>query len=343
MTYPKIYLAFDNCFAVKRWLKPSEWAKIIADAGVNRVEISADCECDPIFSDKEYLAEWLEDAREACAANSVAVSSLYSGHGSYNTAGLAHPDRRVGDNLIRNWILPYAAMAAKLDAGLGFYMQAFPVEIMRSAVEYGRAYQALTDVTREIAAQTREKGVRFTAVEQMYSPQQTPWTINGAVDFMKRTGAYITIDTGHASGQRKFLRPYAQKAAGGENDSYLFASPEDCDIYSWLASLALYSPIIHLQQTDGLGSPHHPFTDKYNRRGIIEPEKLLRAIKASYDKHVSAPLCFAFPPCGEINLTFELFFGLTDTPNEILSAISESVSFWRRFIPRDGVALDRLL
>ena len=173
-----------------------------------------------------------------------------------------------------------------------------------------------------------------------------PWTIAGAADFIRRTGAYLTIDTGHASGQRKFQR---QKSGTGEaekspvkansDDGYLFASPEDCDIYSWLASLAPYSPVIHLQQTDGGGSPHHPFTESFNRTGIIEPEKILKAVKASYES-VNQPL---LRPCEEINLTFELFFGLTDTPSEILGALSESVKYWRKSIPKDGLALDELV
>ena len=104
---------------------------------------------------------------------------------------------------------------------------------------------------------------------------------------------YITIDTGHQTGQRKFRKPsygelkealrtyrnngnienlWLGSAKAHEifksvslNDSdgiqklmsemdrcpYLFASYEDGDPYEWLERLGCFSPIIHLQQTDG--------------------------------------------------------------------------------------------
>ena len=40
-------------------------------------------------------------------------------------------------------------------------------------------------------------------------------------------------------------------------------------------------PIIHLQQTDGKGDRHWPFTDQFNKIGIIQPKKVLDAIAAA--------------------------------------------------------------
>ena len=34
MIDPKIYLGIDNCFALKRWTTPAEWAKVIKDLGM---------------------------------------------------------------------------------------------------------------------------------------------------------------------------------------------------------------------------------------------------------------------------------------------------------------------
>ena len=33
MEYPKIYLALDNCFALKRWVEPETWLPLIKDLG----------------------------------------------------------------------------------------------------------------------------------------------------------------------------------------------------------------------------------------------------------------------------------------------------------------------
>ena len=82
---------------------------------------------------------------------------------------------------------------------------------------------------------------------------------------------YITVDTGHAIGQRAFLRP--EDAADGKD--YLYSGEKDTDIYNWLRELGRFSPIIHLQQTDGNTSSHRPFTSRWNEGGIIFPEKVL--------------------------------------------------------------------
>ena len=41
----KLYLAIDNCFACKRWVKPMDWMLLIRDLGLTMVEQSTDTEC----------------------------------------------------------------------------------------------------------------------------------------------------------------------------------------------------------------------------------------------------------------------------------------------------------
>ena len=47
------------------------------------------------------------------------------------------------------------------------------------------------------------------------------------------------------------------------------------------SALAKLSPVIHLQQTVLHRSNHAPFTPEHNAAGIIEPEKVLAAIRKS--------------------------------------------------------------
>ena len=67
-----------------------------------------------------------------------------------------------------------------------------------------------------------------------------------------------------------------------EDYPYLFSEERDCDVYEWLRELAPYSPVIHLQQTDGKRSAHLPFNETNNRNGIITGEKVLSAIAEAY-------------------------------------------------------------
>ena len=122
--------------------------------------------------------------------------------------------------------------------------------------------------------------------------------------------------------------------------SYLFAEPIDGDLYSWLKLLGCYSPIIHLQQTNGKTSSHQPFTRENNLNGIVHPKKVLQAIARSYEEPENPLLP---PRCKAIYLTFEIFNSSIDYPQQIVDRLRESVEFWREYIPQDGLSLDVLL
>jgi hypothetical protein len=225
--------------------------------------------------------------------------------------------------------------AAALDAGLGFFCHAFDNTVLQNPGLYTTFKNELIGNLAEIARFSGVSGCKTVGVEQMYSPHQIPWTINGARELIRQIGGaspkplYITIDTGHQSGQRNFLKltgrelfqelkqfsrtGHASRIWLGPDSAhrlledcrgrdgndleessrqilvemdrhpYLFAESPDSSTYGWLRELACYSPIIHLQQTDGTSSGHLPFTGPNNEKGLIEGRKVLEAIKTSYD------------------------------------------------------------
>jgi len=378
---PRVHLAVDNCFASKRWTSPAAWAGLVRDLGLKCVEASADNECDPLYMGPEYLRDWIGEVKEAEAATGVKVVNLYSGHGSYATLGLSHPDPRVRERMHRGWLEAMVDMAAELGAGLGFFCHAFSQEQLSSPERYAAARDELCGRLASLASRAEAKGVPRVGVEQMYSPQQIPWTIAGAEELLRevkaRAGAdfHLTIDTGHQCGQRKFLRPgYGQlKAARRELDRgghlegfwlgaestaalfkagaledaladmerfpHLFAAHEDGDTYEWLERLGRFSPIVHLQQTDGKASAHLPFDARHNATGVIEGGELLRALAKSYRQEAAG-----MPkPCADIYLTLEIFAGTAELPSDIIDKLAASVAYWRRFVPEDGLTLDKLL
>ena len=385
MRYPKIYLAIDNCFASKRFTHPSEWAEVIRDLGLTYVEASADNECDPMYMGQEYLSWWSGEVKKAMAATGIVVANLYSGHGTYATLGLSHTHPIVRDRFLNKWLKPMAKTAASVGAGLGFYCHAFTDSVLQDPQKYAEAEHTLYRDLAELAAFGAAEGLGILGVEQMYTPHQIPWTVEGSEKLLREVyligGApfYLTVDVGHMNGQRKFSRPdddkiremHARYRAGDpvpelwlgpkeaarlfENsdslpldeisalmDEYphMFAPAEDGDPYRWLERLAGYSPIIHLQQATATSSPHWAFTKENNARGIVEPEKVLRAIKAHYD---AAPAEGLPPLLPDLYLTLEIFTGTADINRAVLQRIRESVAYWRAFIPEDGLTLDRLV
>ncbi len=393
MKYPRIYLAVDNCFAVKRWVRPSTWMAAIQALGAGYVEASTDNECDPLFSTPEYLQDWAEEVLAEARARQMKVANLYTGYQTYRTVGLAHPDPRIRERLLNGWLKPMARLARKLGAaGIGFSLFAMPDEVLQSPAAHAETEDRIFRCLAELMDYAGAEPALAVSVEQMYAPHQPPWTIEGSRQFLRRlyararVPAYLTIDVGHQVGQRRFLRPdkrgleellrecrqgarpedvwlgpssaydlfrraLAAPASGDPQAAaeidrllasypYLFARPADGDTYAWLEQLGCYSPILHLQQTDGTGSRHAPFTAANNRTGIIEGRKLLEALASSFERDPEDGM----PPRTEaIYLTLELFASNVDYSHDTLAAMRESVEYWRKFVRRDGTRLDELM
>ena len=388
---PKIYLAIDNCFASKRWTNPGDWMRIIADMGVSHVEASADNEIDPLYSTEIYRQRWLDEVANASIRTGVNICNLYSGHGTYSTMGLTHEDGSVRDHIMDDWIKKMIDIASTQEAGLGFFCHAFNNSVLQDKEKYSFHLEDLYDRLAGLAEYAAHQGLKSLGLEQMYTPHQVPWTIRGAREMMEnvfgRSGKpfYITIDVGHQSGQRKFLKPdhkllekllqavksgnkiencwlgidkayelvheAASDPVGKQEDkineileladefAYLFAEYDDGDPYNWLEALGCYSPIIHLQQTDGHVSQHWPFNDRFNAQGIITGKKVFDSLYNSFlQTDTGMP-----PKCNEIYLTIEIFAGTSEMPYDIINKLEDSVHYWRNFIPEDGLALDKLL
>ncbi|WP_207674647.1 TIM barrel protein [Candidatus Enterococcus moelleringii] len=127
-------------------------------------------------------------------------------------------------------------------------------------------------------------------------------------------------------------------------DDYLYSKDaRDADPYAWLEELGCYSPIIHLQQTNGISASHAAFTTETNRTGIIEPKKVLQAIKASYEKAHENLLYEEEKKVEAIYLSFEIFSSNTDTTQEIKDRLKETFDYWRQAVPADGLSLDELV
>jgi hypothetical protein len=124
-----------------------------------------------------------------------------------------------------------------------------------------------------------------------------------------------------------------------ERFPYLFSQETDGDTYEWLGRFGPYSPIIHLQQTDGRQSAHLPFTEEQNAKGIIEAGRVLSALRRGYER----PEDPGFPPrCTRICMTLEIFSAVAELNTEILAKLEESIAYWRRYIPADGRLLNEI-
>ncbi len=376
--FPRIHLVIDNCFAIKRWVEPSEWMRVIKELGdVRLIEASTDNEIDPSHNTEEYRDYWIKEVQKYEKELDLKIVTLFSGYATYRTVGLGSLHKSKRQAMIDRYHNPVIDVASRLGAQFGSSISAYSDDVLQDPDKYRLVDQYIEDCLVRMTEYAAEKSVIF-SYEQMYTPIQGMWTIKGCIERMKnvyrraKSPMYITIDTAHSVGQSKFIKPtesqiYEMQKTENERMEYLpeaiqemiisgkdptqiyecldkydywFTERADSDIYEWLSRLGCYSPIVHLQQTDGTFSQHKPFTAENNEKGIIEPKAVFEAISKSY----TAPSMEGMPPkVKDIYLVFELFFSVTDSTKKIINDLKESISYWRQYLPRDGMTLDELI
>jgi hypothetical protein len=391
--FPKVYLAIDNCFAIKRWISPSAWMSAVEEIGGSWVEASTDNECDPLFAPTDYMEDWDDEVLAEGQKRGIRIANFYTGYQTYRTVGLAHKDPRVRQKLLDGWLKPAVRLARKVGAaGVGFSLFAMSDDVLQSPDAYAKSEEHILRSLAELVAYSQAQKPVAISFEQMYAPHQPPWTIEGTEDMLRKlyarthSPAFVTIDVGHQVGQRRFLKPTAEKVAevlkkGRQGEKlenvwlgpasayklyydaiqspasqdaasvdrilkamdpcpYLFARESDGDTYAWLETVGAYSPVIHMQQNNGVTSHHAPFTAGNNKTGIIEGKKLLAALARSYER----PAAPGMPPrTGDIYLSFEIFASNIDYNHDTMARMKESLRYWRQFVPRDGTPLNELV
>lgn len=388
---PKLFLAMDNCFAIKRWITPSQWFSAIKEMGATSIEASTDNEVDPLFLPASYLDDWVAQVQALEREHGMRVRSFFTGYQTYRTAGLAHPDARVRNKLVEDWYKPLICKAGQLGADIGFSFHAVCEEDLSAPDKYAAAIQRANECFAHLAQFAWEHNRVCLCCEQMYAPYQPPFTIQSARQMLKdiwqmgEKPFYIANDVGHMIGQRRFRLPsvqavaqavaqvrqtgrtkdiwlgpdgmykkvYAQASRSAQTDQafaqaaveelrtqypYMFSfQEEDGDPYAWIKALGAYSPIMHMQQTDGVKSPHAPFTQETNKNGIITPARLLKTLKESFDAAEEAGMP---PKTDHVTLAFEIFISNVSYPHDYLEDLKETVAYWKKYIPEDGMTLD---
>lgn len=390
---PKLYLAMDTCFAIKRWIRPSQWMPLIKELGFNSIEASTDNEMDPLFAPVTYMEDWVDEVQEYEKKLSMKVRSFFTGYQTYRTAGLAHHDARVRAKIRDEWYKPLICSAERLHADIGFSFHAIQEEYLQDPEKYRKAIDMANNEFALLAAYARKHGGVRLCCEQMYAPYQPPFTIESAKEMLKdiysrgNSPFYIAVDVGHMVGQVKYRDPSktdiinglkqlratgelrnlwlgpltaykkmedqaARPASGDEafadeligylkDYAYMFSHDKaDSDPFAWLEDLGPYSPIVHMQQTDGIKSSHAPFTPETNKTGIITGERLLRSLAKGYEKAEEAGMP---PRTDRITLAFEIFVSNVKYPYDALEELKQTAASWRKYIPEDGISLDEAI
>jgi len=301
----KTLLGINTCFAVKRWIEPSEWIKIISnDLKLSNCQFSFDL-LDP-FSEEIAKSIIINEIILNLDKYGLIIHSAFTGLAIYSYNCLLHPNFGMRMNYIY-WYQQAIEIASSLGCrGVGGHIGAFSMSDYINEDRKRYLMDSLTDSLRFLAVSAKMNDLDYFLVEPMPLSREPPYTIEGAKKF------HEMVNSNNPGVPILFCLDLGHTCAVALKNKY------DKDPYNWIKELAHISPEIHVQQTDGKADRHWPFTKEYNEKGIIEPTKLLDALDDSN--------------ANEIALFLEIIHPFEYDEEKVLEELIESVEYWKQYI-----------
>ena len=254
-------IGLNLSFAVKRWMKPEQLAKMCRqDFGVEHVQFTWDL-IDPWWPE-EQRDKMVEEYREAFAAEGVAIDATFAGLAAYSYANFLAPSA-----LQREIAFTYFKRAVDMTVKMGAKVLGSPVGGMnyddaRDEQKRSELYGIMLDYIRRLAQYGKEKGLEEIHIEATPLWTEFPHSPEVSLQMMKdlegtAIPVKLLIDWGHA-----LYKPLLK---------------EEADMTLWLKKCAPYVGSIHLQQTDGMLDRHWDFT----KEGIVTPVYIKKAVEES--------------------------------------------------------------
>ena len=300
----RFILGVNNCWAVKRYVEPEAWVEITAtEFDVDHVQFSFDI-LDP-RTEESALDNVVSRTLDCCMEYGVKIHSCFTGLAAYSYNLLLHPDFAVRRDAA-NWYEKALILAAKLKSeAVGGHVGAFSVSDFSDEKRRSFLILNLIETLRHLSLMGKRLGLRSLLWEPMPISREPPSSIKEAKKLLSETNENssipikLCIDVGHACNPRA-------------------KSPVDLDPYLWLKELGADSPCIHLQQTDGKADRHWPFTEKYNKIGIIKGDELISALEEG--------------GAAETYLFLEVIHPFESLEENVVKEIKESVQYWKSYV-----------
>lgn len=250
-------LGINNCFAVKRWPLPGDWAHVVrCELGLEIVELSLDLMETDNDGDRRRTAE---SVRTVLGEHGLRAETVFTGLAAYSSNLLMHPDAGHRQSALE-WYLAVVDLAAELGVrGVGGHVGAMSVPDWTDPERRAERWVGLQRSLADIAASAKAAGLEYLLVENLASPRE-PSTIAG-LDTLLTDG-----DAGHVP--VRLCLDLGHQCVPGTTGA-------DRDPYAWLGHFGDRLGEVQLQQSDSLADHHWPFTAERNAAGRIDPGRVL--------------------------------------------------------------------
>jgi sugar phosphate isomerase/epimerase len=301
-------LGINNCFAVKRWPQPDDWAQIVrGELGLDVVELSLD------------LVEDIGDAaaREQAAGHIAAAldryelraETVFTGLAAYSRNLLMHPDA-ARRSAAADWYGNAIDFAARVGArGVGGHVGAMSVPDWSDDASRAERWAGLRRSLTELSGAARSAGLEYLLVENLASHRE-PSTI-ASIETLLTGGdpahapVRLCLDVGH------------QCVPG--------TTGPDRDPYAWLARFGGGGQLaeVQLQQSDGIADRHWPFTAERNAAGRIDPGRVLDTL--------------AEAGADDVLLVLEVIPAFEQDDEQVLAELRASAEVWTAALTERGM------
>jgi len=294
------YLGINTGFAINRFPMPEDWTSVVADLGLRYAQFTADL-LNP-FLPAAFIESEIETIRALCERREIQIHSVFTSAFT-RVNHLLHPDNRVRD-IWQTWLCKLFEMGAAMGAQAGG--SHFGILSVSDNADPTRRRERIREGIRrwqEIAARMAPGGLRYLTFEPMSVFREVAPTITETrklLDALRKDSRrpfHLCLDVDHG---------WAQSP-----------DPRDADPYAWLEEFAADSPMIHIKQSSADKNSHWPFTREMNERGVIRPDKVLRALERG-----GARETFLF-----LELSHRERYPVEES---VLEDFRESVAYWRK-------------
>ncbi len=298
----QVILGVNNGFALRRWPEPAAWASVVAGSfGLKEVQFSFDL-LDPMLP-PPARADLCREVTGACATYGLSIRSTFTGLIVYAQNHLAHPDPAVRAHALRWYEAALEATSLLGGEACGGHIGAMSAADYANPQRFSYLRASLVESVQQLTRIAASLGQKYFLWEPMPSPRELPHTPEEAAELMTEVNAgaavpvYLCFDVGHCS-------------------AYDLAEPGDPHV--WLERLLPWVRVIHLQQTDGKGDRHWPFTPEFAAQGIIDPQRIVETARSS--------------PFEQIPLLFELGHAMDAPDSQVIEDHQRSVEAWARWL-----------
>jgi D-erythrulose 1-phosphate 3-epimerase len=292
-------LGINNCFAVKRWPQPDDWAAIVRDdLGLDTVELSLDLLTGP---------DTTERTRAALQRHDLRADTVFTGLTAYSLNLLMHPDPGCRA-AAHHWYRDAIDLTAQLGASaVGGHVGALSIPDAADPATRAERWAGLREHLAELAAYAHQRGLDHLLVENLVTDRE-PSTMALIEDLCTERDALhapiqLCLDLGH---------PFASGATG-----------PDADPYAWLEHFGPRVPEVQLQQTDGRGDHHWPFTPEHNAAGRVDPGRVLDTLAAA--------------GADDVLLILEVIPAFEADDQQVITDLGASVQAWTEALAERGL------